>query len=197
LNTDWNSLDAEKLQADVINLPLDELGRRFTAFLRNGCRLSIKGPNALIVDRAKPFDPVAFIGRDWSVVEEDDRSLALTDIDFGKVRFESGLKGGESVIVGEEKLRRLKKMPEIRLDAKSGQTLYEEKGQTTLRSLHEHFGVTWFELAGTILRDSLRDSDGDRYFLYLTRHDDGSWDWGCDRLDDGRRRGDVSPLHAS
>ena len=187
----WGELDHDKLQSEVIALPREELGRRFTAFLRNGCRLYIKGPTSLIVDRPKPFDPLKFIDAGWSIVEEDKRSLALTEVDFSKVRFESGLKDGESVIDGEEKLKRLKKMPGIRLDAKCGQTLYEEQGQATLRFLHEHFNVTWFELSGTILRGP----GGNRCFLYLDRRGGGSWRWGYRWLD--RARNHVSPLLAS
>jgi hypothetical protein len=180
--------DRQRLIIGNPNLPTAS-----AAWLSNECRLSIKGPSALVIDRSKPFDPVKFIDRGWSIVEEDERSLALDEIDFAKVRFESGLNEHERVITGDVKLQRLKVMPGIRLDAKVGQALYEEKGQTTLRWLHETYGVTWFELAGTVLRYS----DGHRYFLYLYRYDDGSWDWGDGWLGSVRRRGSVSPLLAS
>ncbi len=195
VDTNWDSVDGDKLQTEVISLPRDELGRRFTAFVNNGCRFIIKGPSALVVDRSKPFDPVKFIGRGWEIVEQDERSLALTDIDFSGVRFESGHQEGEDTITGEVKLERLKAMPEIRLDAKIGQALFEEPGQATLRFIHDHFNVSWFELGGTVLRNS----DGRRVFLYLYRFGDGSWSWDCDWLDSDRRRvrDDVSPLLAS
>lgn len=166
---------------------------RVLRFVENGYRLSVIGPNTLVIDRSKPFDPMKFIGEGWSIVEEDERSLMLTQIDFTKVRFDSGLKEGESRITGEEKLKRLKKKSEIRLDAEIGQALYEEKGQTTLRFIHEHYGISWFELAGTVLRDP----DGDRYFLYLYRHGDGSWRWSYRWLDSGRGARGVSPVLAS
>lgn len=193
-NTDWGSIDFETadLQDRIVRNP-KEAGRLFAAWLQNGCRLFIKGPNALVVDRSRSFDPVKFIGKGWSIVEEDERALVLIEIDFSKVRFESGLREGESTIIGEQKLERIKAMPEIRLDAKIGQALYEEKGQPTLRFIYEYYGVSWFELAGTVLRLS----DGSRYFLCLNRDDDGSWNWYYHWLDRGRNRDHVSPLLAS
>ncbi len=193
VDTNWDSIDGDKLQAEIISLPRDELGRRFTAFVKKGCRLVIKGPSALVIDRSKPFDPVKFIGRGWEVAEQDERSLALTGIDFSDVRFESGHQEGEGVITGEVKLERLKAMPEIRLDAKIGQALYEEPGQATLRFIYEHFGVSWFELGGTVLRGL----GGGRYFLCLGRRDDGSWHWYYFWLVSDRLRDRVSPLLAS
>lgn len=191
-NTRWGDLDHDSLQSGVIALPEDELGRRFTAFLRNNCQLVTKGPGALIIDRTKPFDPKTFIGSGWDIVEEDETALKLTEIDFSKVRFESGLKKGESVITGEEKLKRLKRLG-IRHDAKVGETLYEEQGQATLGFLYDTYGITWMELAGTVLRNSY----GDRYFLYLYRNVDGSWSWDCYWLDVHRYAGNVSPVSAS
>lgn len=167
--------------------------RQAKRFVDNGCQFIIKGPGALIIDRAVPFDPAKFIGSGWSIVEQDESALALTTLDFSNVRFESGLKEGEQTIDGEEKLKRLKKLGLIRLDAKGGQTLYEEKGQATLRWLYDTYGITWFELAGTVLRDSR----GDRCFLCLSRGGGGSWGWYYDWLGRVRDRAGVSPLLAS
>jgi hypothetical protein len=194
MNIDWNSVDFETagLQDRIIRNP-KEAGNLFAAWLNNGCRLVIKGPSILVIDRTKPFDPVKFIHSGVSIVEEDERSLALTEIDFAGVRFESGLVGDEPTIDGEEKLKRLKQLTEIRLDAKIGQTLLEEAGQPTLRFLHYHFGVSWLELTGTVLCNS----DGYRSFLYVRRDDRGSWSWYCDWLGYGRGRERVSPLLAS
>jgi hypothetical protein len=157
-------------------------------------RTIVKVPARLFkVNRSQPFDPAKFVGRNWSIVEEDERSLAVIELDFSKVRFESGLQEGERYITGEEKLKRLMAMPEIRLDAKIGQALYEEKGQATLRFLHDHFGVSWMEFAGTVLRRS----GGRRCFLCLVRHGGGSWGWHYGWLGLGRYRDYVSPLLAS
>lgn len=141
-NVDWSTVDFEGLQDLIVRRP-KEAGAAFGAWLKNQCRLTVKGTGALIVDRSKPFDPVTFLGRGWSIVEEDQRALSLTEIDLAEVRFESGLQDGERYITGEKKLERLTAMPEIRLDAKLGQTLYEERGQATLRFLHDQFNVSW------------------------------------------------------
>lgn len=189
-DTDWGALEHDVLQTEVVELSPAELGRRMTAFLRNGCRFLIKGPGSLFIDRTKAFDPVAFIGTDGDIVEQDERALMLTEIDFSKVRFESGLQDGETAIIGEVKLERLKALPEIRLDARIGQALHEEKGQTTLRWLYDTYSIAWLELAGTVLRDS----DGDRYFLYLGRSGGGKWYRTRYWLGRDRYRGHVSPL---
>ena len=46
-------------------------------------------------------------------------------------------------------------------------------------------------------RTLLRNSDGNRYFLYLNRNEDGSWDWNYNWLDNDRNRDNVSPLLAT
>jgi len=151
-------------------------------------------PSILKIDRTNPFDPAKFIGEGWSIwrgdkkgdglkgeEEQDKRSLAITELDPTKLITQTGLNEGESVIVGEEKLARLL-LKAIQLDAKIGQTLYEEDGQTTLKWLHKALNVTWIEFLGTTLRDSL----GHRCALYLSRRDGGSWDWNANWLDDYR-----------
>ncbi len=191
--TNWGALDGGMLQEKVIQLSSEELGRRFTRFMANGCQFVIKGPSALLIDRAAPFDPAKFIGAGWSIVGEDQAALGLTTVDFSAVRFESGLKEGEQAITGEEKLKRLKVLSGIRLDAKVGQALYEEKGQTTLRWLYDTFGIAWLELSGTVLRGPAAF----RCFLYLYRFDGGSWYWNFHWLGSFRGAKDVSPVSAS
>lgn len=61
----------------------------------------------LYIDRSIPFDPVAFIGKGWSIVEQDERSLALTEVDINKVISERTLRPDEVVIKGEDKLKHL------------------------------------------------------------------------------------------
>ena len=193
-NIDWSQLDPRTLQDEVIDLSPAELGRRMTAFLKNGCRFEIKGPSQLVIDRTKPFNPEKFMGGlGWTMGEQDERALLLTEIDFSKVRFESGLKEGESTITGVEKLERLTQGGLIRPDANTGQALYEEKGQATLRFLYDTFGISWMELAGSVLRDS----NGLLYSLCLYRIDDGSWDWDYYWLDSDRGASLISPLLAN
>lgn len=148
----------------------------------------------LTINRVDPFDPATFIGEGWTIwrglpkgkglegdEQQDARSLALTEVDFTKARFETCLEG-KTKITGEDRLCRLDKLDKkdlIRADAKFGQTLYEEPGQKTLRWLYETYGVTWFELPGTILRGPR----GYRHFLSLYRKDGGRWYWNFNWLD--------------
>lgn len=144
------------------------------------------------INRIKPFDPKTFIEETWSIESQDEKALALTDIDWSKVTFEHGLEKNESYITGEEKLKRLQKKGTL-LDAAVAQQLYEEDGQKTLKGLYAEKQIRWIEFAGTVLRYS----DGSRCFLYLRRDGDGSWRWNYRWLDFDRYRGDVSPLLAS
>ncbi len=184
----WGQLDHDDLQRSIIEgLPEEELGRRLTLFFKNGANFVLKGLSALVVDRTKPFDPAKFVGKGVSIwrgpkgadglkgeEDQDARSLKLTEVDFSGVLFEHCIKQGENSIKGEEKLTRLLAAGHIRLDAKIGQALYEEKGQATLEWLYNTFGITWFDLPGTVLRGTV----GDRYVLYLYR-DGGRWHLRC------------------
>ncbi|MCX6735508.1 MAG: hypothetical protein NTZ13_00275 [Candidatus Parcubacteria bacterium] len=164
------------------------------AFLRNLADNLEKQDHILIIGRTALFDPAKFIGSGWSIwkgpvdgdglngeEQQDQRSLALTEIDFDKISFETCLKSGETYITGEEKLKRHARAGHILADAKIGQVLYEEEGQKKLEYLYKEKGITWFELQGTILR-SLSDR---RCALYLYR-DDGRWDWYYYWLGNGR-----------
>ena len=40
MDTNWDAIDGDDLQRRVVELDRKELGRRFTAFLRNGCQFT-------------------------------------------------------------------------------------------------------------------------------------------------------------
>jgi hypothetical protein len=182
LNPEVDNVDGDAIQKGTEGYSNEEIKSRIIAFLNNRLCLITKGPSALLVDRTKPFNPAEFIGKGWTIEAEDAKSLKLAEIDFAKVLFTACLKDGETVITGEEKLVRHIAAKHIRLDAKIGQCLFEEKDQVTLEWLHKTFGITWFELPGTILRRA-----GDRrYFLYLYRGGASRWDWSYDWLGDAR-----------
>lgn len=131
------------------------------------------------INREKPFDPVTFIGRGWSLDEpEDARALKLAAVDFAGVTFATCLQEDERRITGEEKLRRLKECKVIRLDAKVGQALYEEEGHQTLEWLRKEKGITYLDFLGTILRGPY----GYRFVLCLVWRE-GRWHWDCSWLD--------------
>lgn len=131
--------------------------------------------NMLQIDRSTPFNHAAFLGNGWSIVEQDERSLALPEIDLNKISFETTLRPGEVSIKGEEKLRRLKEAGHIRLDAQVLQTLWENQ-HLIPESWKEKTGgnTTYIFFDGTILQRP----DGDRYVLYLYWYD-GEWHWHC------------------
>jgi hypothetical protein len=150
-------------------------------------------PPLLTIDRLKM---VSEIGPEWQVwlgpvdrnglkgdPDVDPRAGLVTTFDASKVRLLTGLVGDETSVTGEEKLTRLRARPDIRIDAQTLWALYTEKGQVTLRWLHEVHGVTWMEALGTVLRDPR----GFRYSLFLYRLADGGWDWHYDWLDNDRR----------
>lgn len=190
----WDAIDGDMLQMQLIGLTPKEFGERFTAFLKNGGRVIAGEPKVITIDRTTLFDPAAFIGNGWSIwkgpadgdgltgeEEQDKRSLASIEVDLTKVSFETMLKEGEKTVVGEEKLKRLKDAGRIRLDAKVFQTLWEDYKQygenSTLELLRRTQGARLIDFPGT----ELRSPDGDRYFLSLYWQA-GEWDWSYDWL---------------
>lgn len=171
-NVDWDALDSEGLQG-IIRASKDA-GKQFTAFLKNGGRMVIGELKTLFIDRTTPFDPEKFIGKGWSIAEQDERSLSLAELDLAKAQFETCLKQGENSIKGEEKLKRLKQDGRIRLDVKVFQILWENQHlipESWKEKIDGNTRYIFFD--GTILRDPL----GDRFALYLCWLD-GEWRWG-------------------
>lgn len=121
------------------------------------------------IDRTQPFDPAKFLGEGWTIAEQDERSLSLSQVDRAKVQLEYMLKSGEGYIRGEERLKRLKGENYIRLDAKVFQTLWEK--QKLIPRSWKKQGTVFFD--GTVLRDP----DGDRCVLCLCWV--GQWGWDC------------------
>lgn len=131
-------------------------------------RSNVTTSNLLQIDRSKPFDPIAFMGKEWSIAEQDERALAFDKIDLNKVTFETMLRSGEVFVKGEEKLRRLKEVGHIRLDARVLQLLLEN--QSFIPKSWKSKEYIFFD--GTILRGP----DGDRYVLCLYSRG-GQWLW--------------------
>lgn len=203
LNLKLEGIDGDAIQRGIEGHSVDDVNRRLVAFLNNGLNFVTKGQNILLIDRANPFDPAAFLGSGWTVwrgpkdgdglsgeEEQDVRSLAMTEVDFSKVLFTACLKEGESCITGEKKLSRHTAANHIRLDAAVGQALLEEDGQATLNWLYAMFNITWFELPGTLLRDS----NGNRHFLYLYSDSGGRWYWDYYWLGNDREAANASAV---
>lgn len=106
-------------------------------------------PNRVLIkiDRSIPLDLFELFGeKGWSMVEQDDRSLALNEIDLEKIDFRRTLNNDEAYITGEEAVSRLKKTDCVRLDAKVFQEFYKNKHLIPydLRGFGIHFDGTIF-----------------------------------------------------
>jgi hypothetical protein len=179
-NVDWSILDGDMLQEQIIKNP-KEAGKQFTAFLKNGGKVIVDSPRVISIDRSIPFDPTTFIGNGWSIEEQDERAIALTEINLTEVMFDSTLEKGEKSIKGEDKLKRLKeKTNRIRLDAGIFKTLWENQILIPEKWKEQTNGNTTFIFFdGTVLRDS----DGGRCVLCLY-WSGGGWGWDCSWLED-------------
>ncbi len=180
----------EKIEADVqpfIMLPPEQKGRMFAAFIANNFRLTVGDPKII---KAKPFDPVKFLGEGWTIwkgpadgdglLGEEDicpKSLAFTVVELSEFVFKTCLKEGESSITYEEKIRRLKEMLDfIGFGLNVFLGLWEDylinRENSALEWLHQNFGVTLMDFPGVVLRNPR----GDREVLCLHRYDNG-WLW--------------------
>ncbi|MEK7498614.1 MAG: hypothetical protein AAB611_02005 [Patescibacteria group bacterium] len=158
------------------------------------------------IDRTKPFDPVAFIGKGWSVwrgpsdgnglegeEDQDERSLNITELDLSKIRSVTTLKGKEKEITGRENLKRLKASGNIRLDAKVFQTFWENQHlipELWQEEVNGNIRFVYFE--GTVLRSP----SGNRCILFLF-FNGGRWYWYYAWLGDGRNVDYPSAVLAS
>lgn len=128
--------------------------------------------SSISIDRSKPFDPATFLGEGWSIwrgstdgdglsshEDQDERSLALAELDLAKVSFTTMLRDGETATKGEEKLRRMKASGHIRLDAKVFETFWRSTRLIPVEWRKK--GTVFFD--GTILRSP----NGKRHVLYL------------------------------
>jgi len=155
-NTDWKSIDFKTsgLQKSVIRNPV-EAGRQFALFLSNGGRVIIMETMTLFIDRTEPFDRVKYLGKEWVIDEQDERSLALSQIDVSKIDLQTMLNGKEEHLDGEKSLGRLKEISHICLDAKVGQILYENQDMIPTSWKQKIAGRTIrIYFSGTIFRNS-------------------------------------------
>ncbi|MFC1612370.1 hypothetical protein ACFL29_00920 [Patescibacteria group bacterium] len=123
--------------------------------LRNALQDALAQQQMIKIDRKNPFVSEEFLGKGWKILEQDERSLALTEINLADVRLLSMLKDNETRIKGEEKLERLKEAGHIRLDAKIFQILWENQELIPELWKEKTNGcTTYIFFDGTILRHS-------------------------------------------
>jgi hypothetical protein len=190
---DVDVLDIKEL--DLIIQHGNKVGEQFTSFLRNIGKLIIDGgldkdahervdeaerSTIIRIDRAELFDPVQFIHhKGLEIEEQDERSIMLEEIDASAIVLESMLQGN-TVISGNEHLKRLKQTGYIRLDARIFQTFWENQ-----HAIPEHWKGT-VDYANHIFFDGtiLRNQNG-RYVICMYWAEDKKWKWTYCRLDVG------------
>lgn len=158
---------------------------------------------SMMLTCTKQFQPAKFIrfgwsfwrgpanGDDWpSEIEQDTRSVSLSEFDPTKVRLETMLRPGESSITGEKNLERLEEGAHVRLGANHFLALLENKStipESWKQKVDGKIRRIYFD--GTVLRSP----EGRRSVLYLCWSDDG-WFWNAEWLGADR---DVRSLSAS
>lgn len=190
-NVNWETLDHSMLQKIIENPK--EAGKQFTAFLKNGGTVIVGELKIIKIDRTTPFDPVAFIDAGWTIEEQDEQSLDLNEIDLTEVKFETTLDKKEKLVKGEEKLKRLKAMDCIRLDAGIFKTLWDNQHLIPEKCKAQTNGnTTYIFFDGTVLRNP----SGRRVVLCLF-WSDGEWRWCYIWLDDDWGANNPSAVLAS
>ena len=145
------------------------------------------------IDRTEPFNLAQFMVQGSSIEEQDERALVITEVDLSKIRLETTLKPGETPVIGEERLKRLKKAGHIRLDAKVFQTLWENQSLIPEKWKEKTNGnTTYIFFDGTVLRHP----SGRRYALCLD-WGVGEWYWDDRWLDDDFDASNPSAVLAS
>lgn len=126
----------------------------------------------LSIDRSRPFNPAEFIGGGWSIIEQCERSLVLTEMNIGNICLVTMFNDGETRVQGEEMLRRLKASGHIRLDAGVFIAFWENK-----EYIPERWKGSCVYFDGTVLQSPF----GRRHVLFLF-WSGGEWCWNCDCL---------------
>jgi hypothetical protein len=170
-NANWEVIDGDVLQQAI--LEPKRFGQEFTRFLQNGGRMQ----TSLITSITSRFTPETFpgLGAGWKLIPEEHDSKcpdAIADIKFIKLLVM--LKDGENAIGGEEKLKRLKELGNIRLTA--DWFLFFFTNQHLIPEEWKKVSAVYFD------GDVLLSPGGNRSVLYLG-WDGGRWCWDGHWLD--------------
>lgn len=121
----------------------------------------------LVLD--EPFDPGTFLGKKFSIAEQDPRSEGLKEIDLRHVVLFGNCLAGEMHIIGEEKRSRLLGMGCVPFHVLAFIKLYREKNQESLEWIHKNNPqVIRLDFLGTVIKNK----KGRRFGLYLYRQVD-------------------------
>ena len=171
-NLDLDAIDLTEL--DLIIQNSYEAGEHFTHFLKTTGQSIVdrRTSRTIKINRHRLFDPVQFVhDQALEIEEQDERSVMLKEIDPYAIALESMLRD-ETVISGEEHLKRLNQTGYIRLDARVFQTLWENQ-----RHIPEHWKGAmgtpqYIFFDGTVLSNPLG-----RYVMCMYWAEDQRWRW--------------------
>jgi hypothetical protein len=184
LNTLVENVDLDAIDTNALDLVIQngyEAGEHFTNFLKTVGKVIVdrRMARTIKIDRKTLFNPVQFMDHQGLEIEEqDERSVMLEAIDLSTIALQSMLLD-ETVIRGEEHLKRLKGMGHIRLDAGIFKTLWENQ-----HIIPEHWkgndsNPNHIFFDGTVLRNEYG-----RYVISMY-WDVKKWNWTYCRLDIG------------
>jgi len=165
-----------------------EVENRFRNHLRlaEKAAISEKEISCVIeINRTEPFDPVQFMNDPrLTIAEEDERTLMLGGIDLSDVSLVSMVRE-DTVIRGEEHLKRSKETGHIRLDAKIFQTLWENQYliPEQWKGTDEHPKHIFFD--GTVLQNHCGRFVIALYWGNTSWDTEKKWRWTYCRLDIG------------
>jgi hypothetical protein len=131
------------------------------------------------------FDPASFIGDGWYIDPSDVQlPAAPNNIDPKDIVFKSMHRSGETILNGEERLRRHHEAGNLCLTADHFLRFWDTVNGNMRDRLPEEWKQTDEGETRFIYFDAtvLRDPDGNRYALCLY-WDDGAWNWYCVWLD--------------
>jgi hypothetical protein len=145
----------------------------------------------LTINSHGTFDPTRFLGERFTVwkgpvdgdglsgeEDRDGRNFMIGAIAFAQVSFETCLGEGESALVGEEKLKRLRKNNILCLGGDAFLSLWldylDNQEESILEWLRLNRGVNYLDFFGVILRKKHDELDSIRCVLALQ--------WDADRL---------------
>ncbi len=146
--------------------------------------------NIVFIGCVRSFNLISFMGYDLSIEEQDERSLALSEVDLNKIRLETVLREGETRITGEEILERLKAGGNILLDVGLLKALWWNKSRIpkSWKERRLDGNIRYIYFYGTILRSP----GGSRCVPCLYWGVDGRWECICHRLGYGYYDDDPS-----
>lgn len=154
--------------------------------------------NILKIDRSVPFDPNTFDdfrrwhssidgvhNLYWEMVDQDEKSLAITEFDIGNIELIQTLKANEFRVMTTEHLDRLKEQEHTLLDLKVFQALWENQSliPSSWKENVDNEGCgDHIHFYGSILKPQLLWY---RYSIYLQWFRD-KWIWGLGLIRDYR-----------